>query len=115
MSEREVEPEEHAVPPRAERIRAARCQVHAVADREREERRDRHLREVVALEEIPAHLEMEDLRLAWSGLEDDVALEAARVHPVVADRRHEGVREAVVELGREPLRAALEPAGEQLG
>src|SRR5689334_4515308 len=108
MSEREVEPEEHPVPPRAERMRAAGREVDAVAEGEGEERGDRDLREVVALEEVPAHLEMEHLRLARPGLEDDVALEAAGVHPVVADGRDERVRQPVVELRGEALRAALE-------
>src|SRR6476660_1414865 len=110
MSEGEVEPEEDAVPPRAEGMRSAGRQVDAVPEREDEERRDRYLREVVALEDVPAHLQVQDLRLARAGLEDHVALVAAGLHPVVPDGGQERVRQPVVELRGEPLRPAHEAA-----
>src|SRR5439155_25922264 len=115
ISERKVEPEEDPVAPGAERMRSPGGQVDAVAERQREQRGNGHPRQVVALEEVPAHLEVEDLGLARPRLEDDVALEATGLHPVVADRGQEAVREAVVELRRQTLRVPLETAREPVG
>src|SRR2546428_13111156 len=72
-------------------------------------------RSVVALEQVPAHLQVEHLRLAWAGLEDDVALKPARLHPVVAHRGQEAVRQTIVEPRRQALRPAPEAPGEPLG
>src|SRR5205823_15120046 len=87
-SERKVESEEEPVAPGAEWMRPAGGEVDAVAERQDEQRRNRHAREVVALEDVPAQLQVEDLRLARARTEDAVALVAAGHHPVVADRMH---------------------------
>src|SRR2546430_5703146 len=114
-SERKIEPEEDPVAPGAEWMRPAGGEVDTVAEREGEQRRDGHPREVVALEDVPAELQVQDLRLARARLEDDVALVAAGLHPVVADRRQQAVRQAVVGLRRQPLRVAHEAADHPVG
>src|SRR5438552_18926890 len=88
-SERKVEPEEDPVAPGAERMRPAGGEVDAVAERQDEQRRNRHARKVVALEDVPAELQLEEPRLARARRDDDDALEAAGLQPGVAERRQQ--------------------------